>query len=232
MCAPFILRAFSAILWHTIRIDYMTERTLKIGVLGSGNGSNFVAIADAIASGHLRGVDVGCVLCDVPDAGILSHAAAHGIPAQYLPADDFRTKLDGAQEAAYCAALRDAGVDYIVLAGFMRMVKQGLLRAFPQHVINIHPSLLPAFPGLRAWEQAYEYGVKVTGCTVHFVDEGMDTGPIIAQASVPVYDTDTPSLLHARIQEQEHVLYPRVLQWLADDMVRCAGRRVMITYTE
>jgi phosphoribosylglycinamide formyltransferase-1 len=201
---------------------------LRLAVVGSGSGTNFQALADAVASGALTGVEIVLVLSDVADAQILARAQAVGIPARHLPADDFRTKLDGPQEQAYVDALRAAKVDYIALAGFMRMVKRGLLDAFPRRIINIHPALLPAFPGLASWEQALAYGVKVSGCTVHFVDPGMDTGPIIAQATVPVRDDDSPATLHARIQKQEHRLYPQVLQWLADGRVHVDGRLVTV----
>ncbi len=200
---------------------------MRIGVLGSGSGTNFAAIAEAIAARRLTNVEVALVVSDVRDAVILERARRYGCPCTCLPADDFKTKLDGPQEQTYIDALRAAQADYIVLAGFMRMIKRGMLEAFPRRIINIHPALLPAFPGVHSWEQALAYGAKLTGCTVHFVDAGMDTGPIIAQAAVPVLDNDTPDTLHARIQEQEHLLYPRVLQCLADGRVRLDGRRVL-----
>ena len=200
---------------------------MRLGILGSGSGTNFAAIADAIAVGSVTGVEIACVLSDVENAGILEKARVRGIPAAFLPADDFKTKLDGPQEQAYITALNDAGVESIALAGFMRMIKRGLLDAFPHRIVNIHPSLLPAFPGLHSWEQALEYGAKVTGCTVHFVDPGMDTGPIIRQAAVPVEDDDTPVTLHARIQEQEHRIYPEVIQDLARGILAVDGRRVI-----
>ena len=183
-------------------------------MLGSGKGSNMAAIADACASGQIPG-EVVTVISDVPNAGILGLAQARGVGAQYLPPGSFRTKLDPDAEQKYIDALRQARVDLVVLAGFMRIVKPLLLRAFPQKVINIHPALLPAFKGLEAWKQALDYGVKFTGCTVHFVDEGVDTGPIIAQQVVPVLDDDTPSSLHDRIQQAERVLYPSVVAALA-----------------
>jgi phosphoribosylglycinamide formyltransferase-1 len=201
---------------------------IRIGVIGSGSGTNFAAIAESVRSGSLTGVTIALVISDVADAKILDRASSYDIPAVYLPADDYKTKLDGSQEQAYIDALRDAQVDYVVLAGFMRMVKSGLLDAFKRRIINIHPALLPAFPGLASWKQAVDYGAKYSGCTVHFVDAGMDTGPIIAQAAVRVEDNDTPETLHARIQEQEHILYPHVLQLLADGKVRVEGRIVYI----
>ncbi len=163
----------------------------NLGVLGSGKGSNFVALADACAAGSVPAA-VALVLSDVPDAGILDRARERGIRAEYLPPGRFRTRLDEETEQAYVKALRAASVDLVVLAGFMRILKAGFLRAFPRRVVNIHPSLLPAFPGLEAWKQALDYGVKVTGVTVHLVDEGIDTGPILAQAPVQVREDDTP----------------------------------------
>lgn len=201
---------------------------IRIGVVGSGSGTNYGSIAQAIKSGTLTGVEVALVLSDVETSGILDRARTNGHTCRYLPANDYKTKLDGPQEQAYVAALQAARVDYVVLAGFMRMIKKGLLTAYPRRIINIHPALLPAFPGLASWEQALAYGAKLAGCTVHFVDEGMDTGPIIAQAAVPVLDNDTAVTLHARIHEQEYLIYPRVLQWLADGRVRVEERRVCI----
>jgi phosphoribosylglycinamide formyltransferase-1 len=195
-------------------------------VLGSGKGSNFVALAEACAAGKLP-AQVALVLSDVPDAGILARARERGIPAAYIPPGRFRTKLDEVSAPAYLAALQEASVDLIALAGFMRILKGDFLRAFPQRVVNIHPSLLPAFPGLEAWKQALDYGVRVTGVTVHLVDQGIDTGPILAQAAVPVSDTDTPATLHERIQAVEHELYPAAIRALLLGQVRLEGRRVL-----
>jgi phosphoribosylglycinamide formyltransferase-1 len=155
------------------------------------------------------------VLADVPDAGILQHARNRGLTAEYLAPGKFRTKLDEEAEQTYVARLQAAQVDLVVLAGFMRVLKHDFLRAFAQRIVNIHPSLLPAFPGLEAWKQALDYGVKVTGCTVHFVDAGVDTGPIVAQQVVPVMPDDTPESLHERIQAAERVIYPAVVARLA-----------------
>jgi phosphoribosylglycinamide formyltransferase-1 len=141
----------------------------------------------------------------------------------------FKTKLEGLAEERVIGLLQAFGADTVVLAGFMRVVKHGLLRAFPRRVLNIHPALLPAFPGLAAWKQALAYGVKVAGCTVHFVDEGIDSGPVIVQRSVPVRDDDTPDSLHARIQAEEHQAYPEALRWLAAGRLRIDGRRVICT---
>ena len=141
--------------------------------------------------------------------------ASENIPAQFIPPGKFRTKLDEEAERAYVAALHDANVDLIVLAGFMRVLKGDFLRAFEGRIVNIHPSLLPSFPGLEAWKQALDHGVKVTGCTVHFVDAGVDAGPIIGQQTVPVLDNDTPESLHQRIHAAEHELYPKCVAAIA-----------------
>lgn len=202
----------------------MTEGgTFRLGVLGSGKGSNFVAIADAIAAGGVP-AEVAVVLSDVADAGILAHARDRGLPAKFVDPGRFRTKLDETAEAAFISALREARVDLVVLAGFMRILKGEFLRAFEGRVVNIHPSLLPSFPGLEAWKQALDYGVKVTGCTVHLVDQGVDTGPILAQRAVPVLDGDSVATLHSRIQVAERELYPEVIARLARGEVAVKGR--------
>ncbi len=197
----------------------------RIGVLGSGKGSNFVALAEACRAGTIPG-QIVFVGSDVAGAGILARAAEMGLPNTHLAPGPYRTKLDEAAEASYIAALQVARVDLVVLAGFMRILKGAFLRAFPQRVINIHPSLLPSFPGLEAWRQALDRGVKVTGCTVHFVDEGIDSGPIIGQEAVSVRDGDTVATLHERIQNAERRLYPAVVAALAQGRVRVEGGRV------
>lgn len=200
---------------------------LKLAVLGSGSGSNMQSIVDAIEAGTLD-AEIKLVLADVPDARILERAAKHHLPARYLDCAPFKTKLEGAAEERCLAWLKEAGVDTIVLAGFMRIVKKGLLDAFPNRVINIHPALLPAFPGVHSWTQALDYGCKVAGVTVHFVDSGTDSGPILVQKAVPVLEDDTPESLHARIQVQEHIAYPEALRIIASGNYRIAGRRVII----
>jgi phosphoribosylglycinamide formyltransferase-1 len=189
-------------------------KPLRLGVLGSGRGSNFCAIADAIEHGALA-ADIAVVISDVADAGILEHARARGILTYTIAPGRFRTKLEPKAEEKTVEVLRAANVDLVVLAGFMRMIKAPLLEAFPRRIINIHPSLLPQFPGLEAWTQALAAGVPATGCTVHYVDGGMDTGEIIAQREVPVLAGDTPASLHARIQQAEHALYPESIALLA-----------------
>ena len=200
---------------------------LKLAVLGSGSGSNMQSILDAIDAGTLD-AEIVCVLADVEDAYILQRAAKRGIPARHLSCAPFKTKLDGEAQEAYIRAIREAGADTVVLAGFMRIVKQGLLDAFPGRVLNIHPALLPAFPGLHSWKQALTYGCKVAGCTVHFVDAGTDSGPIIIQKCVPVEEGDTPETLHARIQVQEHLAYPEALRLLAAGRLTVEGRCVRV----
>ena len=187
---------------------------LVLGVLGSGQGSNYAAIAEAIAAGALN-ARVALVASDVPDAGILRLAKKQGTPVFQMPPDRYKTKLEPAHELLLAERLRDAGVELVVLAGFMRLLKEPLVTAFPRRIINIHPSLLPKFPGLEAWRQALDAGEPETGCTVHYVDLGMDTGPVIAQARVPVLPGDTARTLHARIQQAEHTLYPQVIADLA-----------------
>jgi len=196
-------------------------------VLGSGKGSNFAAIADAIAAGKIP-AEAAIVLSDVESAGILSHARDRKIPARFIPPGKFRTKLEEDAERAFVAALQVAKVDLIVLAGFMRVLKGDFLRAFEGRMVNVHPSLLPSFPGLEAWKQALDHGVKVTGCTVHFVDAGVDSGAIIGQQTVPVLDHDTPETLHQRIHAAEHELYPKCVAAIARGEVSVAGRRVII----
>ena len=188
-----------------------TDNRINIGVLGSGKGSNFQAIARAIQAGELN-ARIACVLSNVRDALILERARALGIPAEYIDPAPFKTKLDGEAELQLIERLRHYGAELIILAGFMMIIKRRLLDAYPRRIINIHPSLLPAFPGLEAWKQALKAGVRETGCTVHYVDAGMDTGPIILQRKVEVKPDDTPESLHARIQQQEHLAYPAALK--------------------
>ena len=202
--------------------------TLKLGVLGSGSGSNMQSIVDAIEAGTLD-AEVRLVLADVPGAKILDRAARHGLEGRYLDCAPWKTKLEGPAEDECIRLLREAGCDTVVLAGFMRIVKPKLLAAFPMRVLNIHPAILPAFPGVHSWTQALDYGCKVAGVTVHFVDAGTDSGPIIVQRTVPVMEDDTPETLHARIQVEEHIAYPEALRLLAAGRLRIEGRRVMIS---
>ena len=202
----------------------MTE-LLKIGVLVSGNGSNLQAIIDRIEDGTLQ-AKVVCVISNKADAFALERAKRHGIPAHIL---DHRTHASReAYDIALVDLLRSHGVQLVVLAGFMRIVTRVILEAFPNAVMNIHPALLPAFPGLHAQKQALEYGVKVSGCTVHLVDEGTDTGPIIMQAVVPVNDDDSEDSLSARIQKEEHRAYPEAIRLFAERRLTINGRKVII----
>ena len=201
--------------------------TLKLGVLGSGSGSNMQSIVDAIEKGELD-AEIRIVLADVPDAYILERARKHGLPCQWLDCAPWRTQREGPAEGRCIELLKAAGCDTVVLAGFMRIVKLKLLAAFPLRVLNIHPALLPAFPGIHSWTQALDYGCKVAGVTVHFVDAGTDSGPIIVQKCVPVQEDDTPETLHARIQVQEHLAFPEALRLLAAGRLSVEGRRVRI----
>jgi phosphoribosylglycinamide formyltransferase-1 len=204
-----------------------SESLFRLGVLGSGAGSNFVAIADACRAGRIP-AEVALVLSDVEHAGILDRARERGLPARFVPPGKFRTKLDEVSESAYLEALQAARVDLVVLAGFMRILKGAFLKAFENRVVNIHPSLLPAFPGMASWKQALDHGVKITGCTVHFVDQGVDSGPILGQQAVPVLEDDTPESLHQRIHQAEHELYPRCIAAIARGQVRIEGRLVRL----
>jgi phosphoribosylglycinamide formyltransferase-1 len=203
-----------------------SDRPFRLGVLGSGKGSNFAAIADAITAGKIP-AQIAVVVSDVAEAGILEHARQRRLPAQFIAPGKFRTKLDEQAEWAYVAALQAAQVDLIVLAGFMRVLKGDFLRAFEGRIVNVHPSLLPSFPGLEAWKQALDQGVKVTGCTVHFVDAGVDSGAIIGQQTVPVLDDDTAATLHARIHAAEYELYPQCVAAIARGEILVQGRRVI-----
>lgn len=181
-----------------------------LGILGSGFGSNMQAILDAIDAGALD-ARIGIVLSDHPDAHILERAELKGIRAEVINCSGHLMKFPEAAQEETARKLTEAGVDLVCLAGFMRLVKRPLLDAFPSRILNIHPSLLPAFPGLEAWRQALEAGVSESGVTVHLVDAGMDTGPILGQERVAVLPDDTPETLHFRLQAAEHRLYPEVI---------------------
>jgi phosphoribosylglycinamide formyltransferase-1 len=183
---------------------------IGLGILGSGKGSNCRAILERIRDGSLC-AEARIVVSDVADAGILQIATEFGVPNEYLPPGKFKTKLEPEAEGRLVTFLQDAGVELVVLAGFMRVLKEPMLDAFPHQIINIHPSLLPRFPGLEAWRQALEAGEVVTGCTVHYVDSGIDSGEIIAQREVPILPNDTAESLHARIQVAEREVYPEAI---------------------
>jgi phosphoribosylglycinamide formyltransferase-1 len=200
---------------------------LRLGVLASGRGSNLQSILDAVASGRLA-AEVRVVVSDQAEAEALVRARRAGVPAVAVSSGKPRARLDAAAETEIVRVLRAHEVELVVLAGFMRVLHAPLLEAFPDAIINIHPSLLPAFPGLDAQRQALEHGVRVTGCTVHFVDAGVDQGPIIGQRAVPVMDGDTRDSLADRILVEEHRLLVEVLDALAAGRVARAGRRVRI----
>lgn len=183
---------------------------LALGILGSGRGSNCRAILECIRAGTLR-ADARVIISDVLDAPILEIAREFGVPNAYLPPGKFRTRLEPVVEMELVEMLRGAEVELVVLAGFMRVLKSPMLDAFPRRILNVHPSLLPKFPGIEAWKQALAAGEKVTGCTVHYVDANIDSGEILAQRQVPILPNDTPETLHARIQVAERELYPEVV---------------------
>jgi phosphoribosylglycinamide formyltransferase 1 len=185
-------------------------KRLALGILGSGKGSNCRAILESIRSGELP-AEVRVVISDVLEAPILEIAREFSVANAYLPPGEFRTRLEPKSEMELVRMLRDAGVELVILAGFMRVLKAPMLEAFPRRILNIHPSLLPKYPGLEAWKQALAAGDKITGCTVHCVDERIDHGDIIAQSEVPILPNDTPETLHARIQIAEHALYPAAI---------------------
>lgn len=198
---------------------------LPLVVLASGNGTNLQAIMDAIQRGELPARIQG-VISDRADAGALQRAQRAGLPTWVVERSRFASRQAFYQ--ALAQHIGETGAHLVVLAGFMRILPPWLVQAYRGRIVNIHPSLLPAFPGLEAPRQALEYGVRFTGCTVHFVDEGVDTGPIILQAVVPVYPDDDVQSLTARIQEQEHRIYPKALALYAEGRIRLQGRRVMI----
>ena len=190
---------------------------IHLGILGSGSGSNMQAILDAIRDNRLD-AKIVLVLTDNPDAYILTRAKDAGIPTQLIDCRGYASRLPDQSQQETADALKKAGADLVCLAGFMRLVKPPLLTAFPNRILNIHPSLLPNYPGLEAWTQAVEDKATESGCTVHYVDAGMDTGPIIAQAKVPVLPDDTPDSLHQRIQVAEHRLYPEAILKVAESL--------------
>jgi len=199
--------------------------TLRIGALASGGGTNLQAIIDRCQDATLD-AEIALVLSNNPGAGALARAGSAGIPAVAIDHRQFENRED--YDHAVVAALREAGVELVVLAGFMRLISDVFLEAFPGRIMNIHPALLPAFPGLHVQRKALEYGARFAGCTVHFVDGGVDTGPIIIQAVVPVLDDDDEETLSARILQQEHRIYPRAIQLFAENRLRVEGRRVRI----
>lgn len=197
---------------------------MRLAILLSGRGSNFAAIHDAIVRGTLD-AEIVCVISNRPDAPGIEYAQAMGLPAHVVGHRAFASRA--AHEAEVLAILQTARPDFIALAGYMRLLSPSFIAAYPMKIVNIHPSLLPAFPGVDAQAQAVAYGVKISGCTVHFVDENLDAGPIIVQRAVAVQPDDDASALAARILEEEHVAYVEALRKLASGKYRVDGRRVI-----
>ncbi|NOY53967.1 MAG: phosphoribosylglycinamide formyltransferase [Deltaproteobacteria bacterium] len=201
---------------------------LRIGALASGGGSNVQSIIDQIEAGRLP-AEMVLLLTDNPDAGVLDRAERHGIPRRIIMPADFRKRED--HDRAMIAALKEARVELVILAGYMRIISPDFVRAFPGRIMNIHPALLPAFPGIHVQTKAADYGVRFSGCTVHFVDEGMDSGPIIIQAVVPVLPDDDGKSLGTRILRQEHRIYPEAIRLFAEGRLKIEGRRVRIFHS-
>lgn len=201
---------------------------LKLAIFGSGSGTNCQAIINAVESGTLD-AEIKCILSDVADAPILERARRHNIPAVYFDCAPFKSKLDGEAEQKVLQTLEEHDVDFIALAGFMRIMKDGLLNAYAGRIVNIHPSLLPSFPGLNSGKQAFDYGVKFSGCTVHFVDAGVDTGAVINQKCIAIEDDDTLESMMEKLHAQEHIAYPEALQRIAEGRIHFDGRRITLT---
>lgn len=199
-----------------------TSKPTRLGVLLSGRGSNFMAIAGSIRAGRLPGVEIAVAVSNVADAAGLAAAAELGLPCRVCVS---KGRSREAHDANLIACLREHEVDLVCLAGYMRLLSPGFIAAFPNRILNIHPSLLPAFPGLDAQQQAFDYGVKVAGCTVHFVDEHLDHGPIVLQREIPVLESDDGRSLAARILEQEHIAYSEAIARVASGEYELAGRR-------
>lgn len=202
------------------------KRKLAIGVLVSGSGSNLQSIINSIEQGRLD-AEIKIVVCNVRDAYALQRAKNHSLPTAVVSHEDFETRE--AFDGEIVRILQAMGVELVVMAGFMRIITPVLLQAYPENIMNIHPALLPSFPGMHAQRQAVDYGVRFSGCTVHFVDLGVDSGPIIIQAIVPVYDEDTEETLSERILKEEHRIYPQAIQFFATGRIQRKNRRVMIS---
>jgi phosphoribosylglycinamide formyltransferase-1 len=201
------------------------ERIVNLGVLVSGSGSNLQSIIDNIEKGSLP-AKIRLLVSNNPSAFALERAKKHGIPAAVIEHAGFANREE--YDRKVVDTLKDKGVELVVLAGFMRVLSPFFLRSFPMRVMNIHPALLPSFPGTHGQKKAFDYGVKFSGCTVHFADEGVDTGPIIIQAVVPVYDTDTEESLSQRILKEEHRIYPKAIKLYAEGKLRVEGRKVRV----
>lgn len=198
---------------------------LKLGVLASGRGSNFQAIIDSIKSGCLK-AEIAVLITDNPGAYVIERAKGSGIPFRVMHPSEYPSRDEYYRGIA--DELKERGVELVILAGFMRVVKKTLIDAFPMRIMNIHPALLPSFPGLQGQRQAVEYGAKLSGCTVHFVDEGVDNGPVIIQAAVPLYHDDTEETLSERILRYEHRIFPYAIRMFAEGRLRVKGRVVEI----
>lgn len=204
----------------------MTDNPVNIAVLVSGNGTNFQALIDAIEAGGIINGRIACLVSNRADAFALERAKRHNIPALVLEHTGFANRRE--YDTALVALLRDHDVQLVVLAGFMRILSPVMVEAFPNAIMNIHPALLPSFPGLDAQQQALDYGVRYSGCTVHFVDCGTDTGPIILQAVVPVLADDTAETLSQRIHGEEHRIYPEAVKLFCSGRIQVHGRRILI----
>lgn len=200
-------------------------KTLKLGVLVSGSGSNLQSIIDNVENKRLN-AEISVIICNNPGAFAIDRAAKHGIPSVVIDHHDFEDRE--AFDREMIAVLKSHDIDLVIMAGFMRILTPLFLRTFPMRIMNIHPALLPSFQGIHAQERAFEYGVKFSGCTVHFADEGVDTGPIITQAVVPVLDDDTADTLQQRILMEEHRIYPQAIQFYAEGRLEVVGRKVRI----
>ncbi|HMI53680.1 MAG TPA: phosphoribosylglycinamide formyltransferase [Candidatus Saccharimonadales bacterium] len=198
--------------------------TKRIGVLLSGRGSNLEALADSVAAGRIPGAEIAMVISNRPDAPGIERAKSRGIPAVAIPSKGLERE---AYDRQVVALLQERNVDLICLAGYMRLLSPYFVAAFPDRILNIHPSLLPSFPGLESQRQALEYGVKFAGCTVHFVDENLDAGPIVLQAVVPIVDADTEETLSARILAEEHRIYTAAVNIVLQGKYKISGRRVV-----
>jgi len=198
--------------------------TKRIGVLLSGRGSNFEALADSISAGRIPNAEIAMVVSNREGAPGIDRARARGLATRTIPSKGLEREP---YDRLVVAALREANVDLICLAGYMRLLSPFFVAAFPQRILNIHPSLLPSFPGLESQKQALEYGVKFAGCTVHFVDENLDAGPIVLQAVVPIEDSDTEDSLSARILKEEHSIYSEAVKIVLEGKFKIAGRRVI-----
>jgi len=197
----------------------------RIGVLLSGRGSNFEALAESVAAGRIPNAEIAVVVSNREGAPGIDRARARGIPVRVIPSKGLERE---AYDKLVVAALKEERVDLVCLAGYMRLLSAYFVRAFPNRILNIHPSLLPAFPGLEAQRQALEHGAKFSGCTVHFVDENLDAGPIVLQAVVPIKDADTPETLAERILREEHRIYSEAVRIVLEGRYRIEGRRVLI----